>query len=108
MHKIKELERILSSYRVMKADIEDLKFREIEEGISLNCEIKRLQSKINRIDNALNVLDTKERAIIEERYLEGMGRQSWKLIAESLFLSERWCHEKKKTALIKLEKVILK
>lgn len=108
MNKIKELEKFLSSYRIIKADIEDLKLREKEEKINLSCEIERLQSKINRIDNAMNILDMKERDIIKERYLDGMGRQSWKLIAKSLFLSERWCHEKKKTALIKLEKVILK
>lgn len=96
MNKIKELEKFLSSYRIIKADIEDLKLREKEENINLSCEIERLQSKVNRIDNAMNILDMKERDIIKERYLEGMGRQSWKLIAKSLFLSERWCHEKRK------------
>ncbi|WP_283706147.1 sigma-70 family RNA polymerase sigma factor [Clostridium perfringens] len=104
MNKIKELEKFLSSYRIIKADIEDLKLREKEENINLSCEIERLQSKVNRIDNAMNILDMKERDIIKERYLEGMGRQSWKLIAKSLFLSESWCLKKRKTALNKLKK----
>ncbi|MBO3357138.1 sigma-70 family RNA polymerase sigma factor, partial [Clostridium perfringens] len=66
MNKIKELEKFLSSYRIIKADIEDLKLREKEENINLSCEIERLQSKVNRIDNAMNILDMKERDIIKE------------------------------------------
>lgn len=104
MDKIKDLENFLSSYRIMKADIENLKMREKEENIDLSCDIESLKSKVKRIDNAMNILDIKEKEIIKERYLEGMGRQSWKLIAKSLFLSESWCLKKRKTALNKLKK----
>lgn len=106
MDKIKDLEKFLSSYRIMKADIENLKMREKEENIDLSCDIESLKSKIKRIDNAMNILDIKEKEIIKERYLEGMGKQSWKLIAESLFLSRARCNIIKNNALSKLEKML--
>lgn len=106
MENIKELEKFLSCYRIMKADIENLKMREKEENIDLSCDIESLKSKVNRIDNAMNILDMKERDIIKERYLEGMGRQSWKLISESLFLSRSRCNIIKNNALSKLEKML--
>lgn len=106
MRDVKELEELLSSYRFLKVEINDLKLRELEEQINLKDEIKKRERKIARIDNAIKSLNHKERLVINERYLEGMGRQSWKLISKSLFLSRTRCYELKVSALNKLNKII--
>ena len=97
----KELENILSDYKKNKTKMKDLKL------IGKGEEAEKYRLLIDRIDNALESLDDKQREIIKLRYIEGMGKQSWKLIAESLHISERWCFNIRDEALERLKKVIL-
>lgn len=96
---LKELEALLSNYKIMKIELENLKLREIEEKIDLSIEIEKRATRIARIDNAIEALSPKHKLIIKERFLEGMGKQSWRLISNVLFLSERRCYQIKNEAL---------
>ncbi|WP_338913045.1 sigma-70 family RNA polymerase sigma factor (plasmid) [Clostridium perfringens] len=106
MRDVKELEELLSSYRLLKVEINDLKLRELEEQINLKDEIRIRERKIARIDNAIKSLNKKQKAVIIERYIEGRGKQCWKLIARSLYMSERRCFQLKKEALEILSNII--
>lgn len=103
---LKELETLLSNYKIMKIELENLKLREIEEKIDLSIEIEKRAARIARIDNAIEALSPKHKLIIKERFLEGMGKQSWRLISNVLFLSERRCYQIKNEALNILMEVL--
>ncbi|WP_209015498.1 RNA polymerase sigma factor [Clostridium perfringens] len=97
----KELENILSDYKKNKTKMKDLKL------IGKGEEAEKYRLLIDRIDNALDSLDDKQREIIKLRYIEGMGKQSWKLIAESLYISNTTCHVLKNKALDSIFKLLI-
>lgn len=106
MRDLREVEELLKSYKLINVEIDNLKLRELEENINLKDEIRIRERKIARIDNAIKSLNKKQKAIIIERYIEGRGKQCWKLIARSLYMSERRCFQLKKEALEILSNII--
>lgn len=96
----KELEELLSDYKMLEKKVKDLEILGNKE------EADKYKVIIARIDNAIDSLSEKERVIIEERYIEGIGKQSWKLIAESLYISNTRCHVIKNRALGKIMKLL--
>ncbi|HFD2033755.1 sigma factor-like helix-turn-helix DNA-binding protein [Clostridium perfringens] len=96
----KELENLLSDYKILHKKVKDFEILGNEE------EANKYKILIARIDNAIDSLSEKEKAIIELRYIEGMGRQSWKLIAESLYISNTRCHVIKNRALESIIKLL--
>lgn len=65
----------------------------------LEHSIRRMQSKIEAIDRALEGLTKTEKDIIEKRYFEG---KPWYVIAYELNYNERWCKELRRRAISKI------
>lgn len=126
---IKEIEKWLTHYKVIKAGIENLKeeYKLIEDcgrGIDTSQEatsktykfnseveniaiklclmekrIKHMENKINKINKALEALSDLEREIIEEKYIEN---KYYYQFTYKLYKSERQCKRIRKEALEKM------
>lgn len=126
---VKEIEKWLTHYKVIKAGIENLKeeYKLVEDcgrGIDTSQEstsktykfnseventaiklclmkkrIKHMENKINKIDKALEALSELEREIIKERYIEN---KYYYQFTYKLYKSERQCKRIRKKALEKM------
>lgn len=96
----KSLEELLINYQKFK--IEFVNFNILNKK---NDALER-ELIISRIDNALSILTPNEMKIIQLRYLDGLGKESWYSISDKIFLSVSRCHEIKKDALKKLSDLL--
>lgn len=65
----------------------------------LQQRIDIIQSKISRLDNAINALNDMEQKIIKMHYIEG---KQWWQIAYEVKYAESWCREIRKRAVNKI------
>lgn len=126
---VKEIEKWLTHYKVIKAGIENLKeeYKLVEDcgrGIDTSQEstsktykfnseventaiklclmkkrIKHMENKINKIDKALEALSELEREIIKERYIEN---KYYYQFTYKLYKSESHCKKIRKKAIEKM------
>lgn len=68
-------------------------------------EIKSLENIIHNIDQALNILDEKEKEIIRMKYMD-INNIEWYKIAYEIGYSEGYCKSLRKHAVNKISKVI--
>lgn len=61
--------------------------------LSKRIELKQLE--IEKIDNALSILNDKKKELIRLRYIDGQGRVSWPQIARQMYISESRCYQLK-------------
>ncbi|KNF08540.1 hypothetical protein CLPU_6c00260 [Gottschalkia purinilytica] len=78
---------------------ENIAIRKIEHKDLLKKRIEIIDSKLRRLDNAINALNELENKIITKRYFEG---KQWYIIAYELSYNERWCRQVRKQAISKL------
>jgi RinA family phage transcriptional activator len=69
----------------------------IESRISrINMDIAEITHLLDSIDQAVEGLHDEERTIIKEKFLEG---KSWGMIAQKMYISEKWAREKSNKAI---------
>lgn len=80
LNESKEILMKIASYKAVELDIKEIDFKieeneeknisESDENIKLILEKKKLQRKINRIENAMNILTDEEKEIIKIVHIE--------------------------------------
>ncbi|MBB6218200.1 FtsZ-binding cell division protein ZapB [Anaerosolibacter carboniphilus] len=87
---------------------ETYKISQPTESIAIQCigkrelvekQIKIYESKLSRINNAIEKLQSEEKKIIRARYIEG---KQWYVIAYEAAYSERWCKSIRSAAISNL------
>ena len=71
----------------------------VERKNLLEKRIKITESKLERIDRAIEALNDTERQVIIERYING---KQWWQVAYSVKFNERWCKEIRRRAVEKI------
>lgn len=81
------------------SDTEEKAIRAIERKEQLKLNILITESKLKRIDRAIDALNDNEKQVIYERYIK--GRQWWE-VAYKVKYNERWCKELRRRAINKI------
>lgn len=90
--------RVSETYDINKI-VEDAALS-IHESIEYKeMTIKRLENKLESIDNAMKGLTDSEFSILKKRYIEG---KLWHVVAYEVNYNERWCKELRRRAVNKL------
>lgn len=133
VERLKEYRKLKAEIRAIELDIEELKdnenigpapisyeertgktykFNSITENVAVDLieKIEKLERRkrmkdreICKIDNALNMLEHKEREIVELRYIKGFG---WNVVISTLDRSYQQCKRVEKKALDKINSII--